>query len=207
MKYLIYILAAGLMLAGLNSCISSKTSESPTPSVIFGVLNSFPDHPKYLKNKILVVKNKTTTIDTLSVKSRLTEAVSQFLKDKGYQVKEVGSKTALKEGQVDMIIEIVPREVHKMEGMTAYGFSDRKGLLGLVNQSPRSYVAMHLELSRANSKRIIKTNREERFSDLGVKTMPDNWEELTQEEKHTFEENLLENMEKNTYILMSRLKI
>ncbi len=200
MKYLIYLLAAGLLLAGLNSCVSSKTSESPTPSVTFGVLNSFPEHPNYLKNKTLVAMNKTDVIPTLSLKSQFTEVVTQFLTDKGYQVRVVDSKTALKEGQVDMLIEIVPREVHKMEGMKAYGFSDRKFLLGLVNQPPRSYVAMHLELSRGNSKRIIKTNREERFSDLGTDTMPDTWDHLTQEDKQKFEENLRENMDKITYI-------
>lgn len=207
MKYLIYILAAGLILANVNSCVSSKVNEKSIPSTTFGVLNSFPDHPNYLKNKILVAKNKTSAIETLSLKFQFSEVVTQFLTDKGYQVIEVDSKTALKEGQVDMLIEIVPRQVHKMEGMMAYGFSDRKGLLGLVNQSPRSYVAMHLELSRGNSKRINKTNREERFSDLGTDTMPDTWDELTQEDKQKFEDNLRENMGKITYILMSRLKI
>lgn len=207
MKYLIYILAAGLMLSVLNSCISSGPNEKNIPSVTFGVLNSFPDHPNYLKNKTLVAMNKSDVISTLSLKPQFTEAVTLFLKDKGYQVKEVDSKTALKEGQVDMLIEIVPREAYKMEGMKAYGFSDRKILLGLVNQPPRSYVAMHLEMSRANSKRIIKTKREERFSDLGIDTMPDTWEELTQEGKLSFEGNLRANMEKIIYILMSRLDI
>ena len=116
-------------------------------------------------------------------------------------------KAALKSGQVDMLIEIVPREVFKIEGMYAYGFADRKFLLGLVNQPARSYVAMQLSLRRANSGRVINTKRQERFSHLGMEVMPETWDELSSEDKEAFEANLRDNMAKATYLALNELKI
>ena len=133
--------------------------------------------------------------------------VEKFLVAKGYRVIEVESKEALKDGRADMVMQIVPRKVSKNEGTLGYGFADRKFLLGLINKKPYSYVSMELILSRKNSIRIISSKKEERFSNIGVETMPDQWGKLSENEKILFEENLQENMAKAMDILLSRLKI
>ncbi len=201
--YFVLIIVTAALVSG---CIGGSSTEDQLTPKTFGILNSFPDHPLYLKKKTLVVRHKTAGIESLSVKSQFTEVMTQYLEDKGYQVKIVDDKAALKSGQVDMLIEIVPREVFKMEGMYAYGFADRKFLL-VVNQPARSYVAMQLSLSRANSSRVINTKRQERFSQLGMDVMPETWDELSPEDKEVFEANLRDNMAKATYLALNELKI
>lgn len=198
----VLVLAAVMTAMG---CMGTKET-GVTPKT-FGVLNSFPEHPLYLKKQTLVARHQRNEIQALSLKSQFTEAVVQYLTDKGYRAVPVADKSALKAGQVDMLVEIVPRQVNKMDGMTAYGFSDRNFLLGLVKQHARSYVALHLELSRKNSARVVKTSREERFSALGMDMMPESWDGLTQEEKAAFEQNLRDNIAKAVYLSLSQLKI
>jgi hypothetical protein len=207
MRYLYYFLFAGMVLLNVYSCTTSKIETSHIKPIRFGVVNKFPDHPNWLKEKTLTVNQKSAVIDSLFVKDQLTLAVEKSLVSKGYEVVAVESKDALKEGLADMVIEIVPREVFKKEGTLGYGFADRKFLLGLIKNKPHSYVAMELTLSRKNSGRVIKTGREERFSEIGMDTMPDGWDQLSLEDKKMFEENLQENMVKTADLLLSRLKI
>lgn len=207
MKYLTLLLCASLALVNFYGCSTSGIDEATINSITFGVVNKFSDHPNYLKEKTLVAMHKNATIESLSLKETLTRRVEKFLIAKGYRVIEVESKEALKDGRADMVIEIVPRKVSKTEGTFGYGFADRKFLLGLINNKPYSYVSMELTLSRKNSIRIITTNREERFSDIGIEIMPDQWGKLSESEKKLFEANLQENMAKTMDILLSRLKI
>jgi hypothetical protein len=207
MKYLTWLLCASLALVHFYGCRTSQIDEVSVKSITFGVVNKFPDHPNYLKEKTLVAMHRNTTIESLSVKEPLTRMVEKFLVARGYRVIEVAGREALKDGRADRVIEIVPRKVFKTEGTFGYGFADRKFLLGLINNKPYSYVSMELLLSRKNSMRIITTKKEERFSNIGIETMPDEWRQLTEIEKKLFEENLQENMAKAMDILLSRLKI
>ncbi|MCG8634502.1 MAG: hypothetical protein MI863_11785 [Desulfobacterales bacterium] len=203
LRYLILVIVAAAFVSG---CFGSGAKDRLTPKT-FGILNSFPDHPLYLKKKTLVAQHKTAGIESLSVKSQFTEVMTQHLEGKGYLVKVVDDRAALTSGEVDMLIEIVPRGVFKVEGMYAYGFADRKFLLGLVKQPARSYVAMQLSLRRANSSRVINTKRQERFSQLGMDVMPETWDELPEEDKEAFEANLRDNMAKALYLSLRELKI
>jgi hypothetical protein len=207
MRYVTSFLLAGFILLGAYGCSTSGIDETSIDSITFGVVNKFPDHPNYLKEKTLTVNQQNTIIESLFVKDSLTRTVEKFLIAKGYRVIEVESKAALKDGRVDMVIEIVPREIFKREGTFGYGFADRKFLLGLIENKPHSYVAMQLTLSRKNSMRVITTNKEERSSEIGINAMPDKWDQLPLEEKKRFEKNLQENMAKAADLLLSRLKI
>ncbi len=204
----IILLAAVFVAIVFQGCSEKSPDTKPITPKVFGVLNSFPEHPYYVKKQTAVIRHKINTIESLTLKPELTQTVIEYLKDKGYDAQEVSGKDAMASGQVDMIIEIVPRQVFKIEGLVAYGFSDRNILLGIVKQRPRSYIAMELVLSRKHTKRVSKTNREERFSQLGETTlMPDTWDELTQEQKERFEANLRDNMVKAVTIQLNQLKI
>lgn len=198
-----WIMTVSVMLSG---CMGRGTGPGDIPGKTFGVLNSFPKAPIYLKNKTLEVTRRVEAIESLSLKSQLTASAIHFLRGKGYRVVPVEDRSALEKGTVDMLIEIVPRQVHKISGMEAYGFSDREILLGLVKQPAVSFVALQLVFSRKNSPRIIRTHTEERFSRL-EKNMPDTWEALSEDDKGAFEQNLKENLAKAVYLSLSRLKI
>ena len=207
MRYLTPVIFSGLVLLSFYGCGTSGIDDASLKSITFGIVNQFPDHPNYLKEKTLTARQQNTIIESLSVKGLFTRVVEEFLIAKGYRAIEVESKAALKDGRADMVIEIVPRQVSKREGAFGYGFFDRKFLLGLINTKPNSYVCLQLTLSRKNSIRVITTNREERFSEIGVDTMPGEWGQLTEAQKKRFEENLQANMAKTADLLLSRLKI
>lgn len=207
MGYLSTFLFAGLVLLNLCGCSTSGMNDGSLDPIVFGVVNQFPDHPNYLKEKTFTAMHQNTVIENLSVKDQLFQVVEQFLTAKGYRVIAAESKEVLKDGGVDMVIEIVPRNVFKREGAFGYGFADRNFLLGLIKNKPHSYVAMELKMSRKNSMRIITTNKEERFSEIGIDTMPDQWIQLTKDEKKRFEKNLQDNIAKTADLLLSRLKI
>jgi hypothetical protein len=207
MKYLSVVLISGLVLLNVCGCTTSGVDEAALKSITFAVVNQFPEHPNYLKEKTLTAMQQNSAIESLAVKKQLTQVVQKFLAAKGYRVIEAESKAALKDGRADMVIEIVPLQISQKEGTFGYGFSDRKFLLGLINTKPQSYVALHLTLSRKNSMRVITTSKEERFSDIGVDTMPGEWNELSEKEKKRFEENLQANMAKAVDLLLSQLKL
>jgi hypothetical protein len=204
LKRVWWIVGVALILSG---CMGADTAPKDMPGKKFGILNLFPENPLYLKKQTLVARDKSNEIEGLGLKSWFTQTAIEYLSAKGYQAEAVDNKAALSQGEVDILIEIVPLEVFKMEGMEAYGFSDRNFLLGIVKQPGRSYVAMQLKMSRRNSTRVMTTKREEQFSKLGVDMMPHTWDGLTNEEKKAFEENLRENITKVINLSMSQLKI
>ena len=192
-------------------CIQGCAVNDPDVRTIkaktFGVVNLFPEHPYYLKKQTLVAMHKNHEIDSLFLKEELTRAVLNYLVDKGYKAVTVDSKDALLSGNVDMLIQIIPRKVRKIDGMEAYGFADRNFLLGLIKQHPRSYVALQLALSRRHSKRVIKTPPGERFSGIEGLSMPETWDLLSEKDKNQFEVNLRKNMLEAVRLQLDQLKI
>lgn len=196
--------AAALFLPG---CWLFDGEPSGMPEKTFGVYNAFPEHPLYLKKKTPALTQKNGRIQTLWLKSRLTRDVIQFLEAKGYRAVTVEDPSALGKGEVDVLIEVLPLEVCKNQGMSGYGFSDREVLRGLVKQPAGSFVALQVSMRRRYSSRMVKTRPEERFSQLEGRGLPDSWDGLSQEEKEALEQNLTENMTKAVYLSLSRLKI
>ncbi len=207
MGYLSPFLFAGLVLLNFCGCGTSGMNDGSLDPIVFGVVNQFPDHPNYLKEKTFTAMHQNTIIETLLVKDQLFQVVKQFLTAKGYRVIAADNNEVLRDGRADMVIEIVPRNVFKRDGAFGYGFADRNFLLGLIKNKPHSYVAMELKMSRKNSMRIITTKKEERFSAIGIDAMPDQWTQLTKDEKERFKKNLQENIAKTADLLLLRFKI
>ncbi len=196
-----------LAVASLSGCLGwLMPADTGVPPKVFGIVNTFPEHPQYIKKKTLVAGHKVAMVESISVKNQLTEMVARFLEESGYRAVSVDDRSALTSGQVDMLIEIVPKKAMNIKGLFACGFSDRKFLLGLVNQPPRSYIGIQLALSRKNSTRVVTTRPQGRFSQLNT-DMPDTWEALSRREKKRFEANLRENLAKATYLSLKQLKI
>ncbi|WDP87296.1 MAG: hypothetical protein HUN05_21020 [Desulfobacter sp.] len=207
MKNLIKLFAILVMVVGFSGCFGAGAEKGALLPIKFGVLNLFPEHPYYIKQKTLAVNQKALVVEDLELKDQFTDIVVDYLLAKGYAVEVVEDASALKAGEVDMLLEIVPRQVRQTQGMFGYGFSDRKILLGLISQLPRSYVSMHLSLSRKNSRRILHTRREERFSQLEINFMPETWDELSKDDKESLEANLRSNMAKILYLQLNQFKI
>lgn len=205
-SWLLVICAAAVIACG--GCATRETTDPDLVPRTFGIVNRFPDHPNYLKKRTLTAMHRIAAVDGLDLRPVLTEAVASFLRDKGYRVVEVEGDEALTDGRADMIIEMIPRAVYKMDGTMGYGFVDREFLLGLVKNAPVSYVAMELAFKRKNSVRIIRTQKEERFSRLDIQgMMPDRWAELSAEQQAAFERNLRENLIVTVRRLLETLKI
>ncbi len=208
LRQIVFVITAALMLSGCGIWnMLWPDQDSGLPPKVFGILNHFPEHPLYLKKGTLVAGHRSYRMDSLSVKDQFTTTVAAHLADKGYETKNVADEAVLASGQVDMLIEIVPRQVFKSETVFGCGFLDRKFLLGLINQPARSYVAMQLILKRRNSSRVIVTERRERYSALGMDMLPERWESLSGEQQAAFEADLRENITRVTELSLSELKI
>ncbi len=204
MKLFSQILMCILFLMLVAACSTTVNNPKPNSKTTVGVLNKFPEQPRYIKQKTFVFRHQASDVQTTKFKTVITQTTKDYLVAKGYKVLEVQSKEALKDGSVDMIVEIVPRHVLKQEDRFGYGFSDRSFLL-VIKNPPNSYVCLHLSLHRKDKAKIKKTDREESFSRLDIETLPDEVKDLTQEQKDMMFDNLKENITKTIHRMMPKL--
>ena len=208
LKHLILVLTGALLLSGCGIWnMLWPAEDTGLPPKTFGILNHFPAHPYLLKKRTLAAGDSAVEIESLSVKDLFTETVAAHLAGKGYKAQVVRDEAALASGNVDMMIEIVPRRVFKSDTVFACGFLDRKFFLGLMNQPAKSYVALQLILKRRNSSRVIITEHRERYSRLGEGMLPARWDVLDPEQQAAFEANLRENIIRTVELSLGEFKI
>ena len=138
--------------------------------------------------------HRITDFESGRFKEVLTQSTSEFLLSKGYAVIEVDGKTALKDGRVDMLLQIQPLNIYKQDDTLGYGFYDRKILKVVIEQPARSYVCMNVKLHRKDSLLIRQTGRQENFSKLPFAEMPDDPGQLMSDQKKAMSANLEQNI-------------
>jgi hypothetical protein len=158
-----------------------------------GIINGFPENPNYLKIGTTVFQNNTENIDSLRYKDLVSNQVEGYLKEKGYQPVEVKDKASLESGEVDMVIEIVPRDALSKPYTNGYGFFQRSFFGSKTPAS--SYVALNLVPSKKNSVNLFSAYYKENFQELGIVELPDKWGDLSEKQKEVFTENLKNNIQ------------
>jgi hypothetical protein len=170
-----------------------------------GILNEFPDTPNYVKQKTLVLLHQITTYDSGRFKDVLTQSASQFLISKGYRVVDIEEMAAIKDGRVDLILQLQPLNIYKQENTLGYGFFDRKILTVVIEQPARSYICMNLNLHRKDSFMIKRTGRQENFSKLPFRDLPDSPDQLTDDQKAAMSANLEGNIRETIHRVLPML--
>lgn len=200
MKYFFCIVLLGIFMLFVFACAPSPTM-TETSDMIVGIQNQFPDVPKYIKSRTFVFRHQVSNIDTKKFKDAITQSAREYLVSKGYKVIEVEDKTALEDGRADMIVKIIPMDIFKQDGTLGYGFYDRKILEVLIKQPARSYICLDMNLYRKGHKKVTRTGRQENFSKLNIKELPDSPDQLTENEK----KEMALNLEKNISETVSRV--
>lgn len=171
MKITCLLLAALVPL--LSSCASSLTQSDLEGIKVVGVINSFPDKPKYTQIGTTVFNNEYDEVADTSFKSYITTEVMELLKAKGYRPVALPNKDTLT--PTDLIIEIYPRDMYNMPYTMGYGFYQRS-LLG-INAYKISYAALNLIPSINGTKKCAGCYGES-TTPFPFKSMPTKWSEI-----------------------------
>jgi len=204
LKQFFCIMLLGILMLSVFACAPSPTM-TETSDMIVGIQNQFPDIPKYIKSRTFVFRHQVSNIDTKKFKDAITQSARDYLVSKGYKVIEVEDKTALEDGRADMIVKIVPMDIFKQDGTLGYGFYDRKILEVLIKQPARSYICLDMNLYRKGHRTITRTGRQENFSKLDIKELPDSPEQLTENEKKEMALNLEKNISETVFRVLPML--
>ena len=204
MKLFFKIILTGIFLFSMCACAPAVTRHDAS-NLTGGILNEFPDTPNYIKKRTFVFRHKVACYGTDGFKNILTQSAKEYLISKGYKVINVENKTALKEGRADMIVQILPMDIFKHDGTLGYGFYDRKFLEILMKQPARSYICLHMNLIRKDRTKVVRTGRQENFSKLIVKELPDSPDQLTENERKEISLNLENNIRKTIFRVLPML--
>jgi len=177
-----------------------------------GVLNTFPEKPTWTVIGVTMFTNSFSYVPNKGYKELLTSRTIKYLKDKGYKVKEISSKNTKLDDDIDLILEIDPREVYPYPHTNGYGFVQRN-LLGTLEQ-PFAYVSLYITpILRKNYG--MKQNygftfgsstiNSKHFEPIKLEVLPEKWNKLSDENQQKFEKILKLNIEKTLEEQLPRL--
>ena len=204
MKLFYKIILTGIFLFSMFACAPSVTQHDASKLTV-GILNEFSDTPNYIKERTFTFRHQIGDYGIDGFKNILMQSAEEYLIPKGYKVINVEDKTALKDGRADMIVQIVPMDIFKQDGTPGYGFYDRKILGILIKQPARSYICLNMNLIRKDYFKGVRTGRQENFSKLLVKELPDSPDQLTEDERKEMSLNLKNNIRKTIFRVLPML--
>jgi hypothetical protein len=185
----------GMLLFPILAC-SQPIIRNDATSLTIGVLNEFPDTAQYIKKRTFVFRHQIAAYEEDRFKKFLTHSAEGYLISKGYKVIEVKDKTALTDGRADMIVQILPMIIFKQDGTLGYGFYDRKLLVVVLKQPAKSFICLNMKLYRKDRGKVVSTKRQEGFSNLMIKELPDSPDQLSENEIKEMSLNLERNIKK-----------
>ena len=195
MKLFFKIVLMGMLLFPILAC-SQPVIKNDATSLTIGILNEFPGSAKYIKQRTFVFRHQVEAYEKDRFKKFITHSAEDYLISKGYKVIEVKDKTALTDGRADMIVEILPMDMFKQDGTMGYGFYDRKLLVIVLKQHAKSYICLDMKLHRKDIGKVVSTKRQEGFSKLMIKELPESPDQLTENEIKDMSLNLENNIKK-----------
>jgi len=183
----------GMLLFPILAC-SQPVIRGDATSLTIGILNEFPDDAQYIKKRTFVFRHQVAAYEEDRFKKFITHSAEDYLISKGYKVIEVKDKTALKDGRADMIVEILPMNIFKQDGTLGYGFYDRKLLVFVLKQPAKSFICLNMKLYRKDRGKVVSTKRQEGFSKLMIKELPESPDQLSENEIKEMSLNLEKNI-------------
>ncbi len=182
------IVALGLI-AALAACAAPLPREEVVGAKTVGILNEFPDYPDYALIGTTMFTNKHEDVPDPGAKAYLTAYLSGLLRERGYEVKEVQSRT---DPGVDVVIRVIPRDIMHMAESYGYGFWQRHLLGAAINKV--SYTALNLM--------PVKAEREgcgwcygQSVASVTTGKLPPKWEDLPPDARQVLLKALRGNIE------------
>jgi hypothetical protein len=173
-----------------------------------GVLNSFPENPTWTRIGATVFTNKFSTAEARGYKALLSKTTIDYLKNKGYVVKELTDKNSIPDGDINFRIELSPWDAEQYVGTKGYGFVQRS-IMGIFKKGPFAYVVMHINpsIKQGDSFNELNQNSQynEQFEVLPISDMPSTWGELSISQQTELEKSLKICVEKSLKVLLPEL--
>lgn len=195
MKFFYKIVLMGMLLFPILAC-SQPVIRNDATSLTIGILNEFPDAAQYIKKRTFVFRHQVETFEKDRFKKVITHSAEDYLISKGYKVIAVKDKTALTDGRADMIVQILPMNIFQQDGTLGYGFYDRTLLVVVLKQPAKSFICLDMKLHRKDSGKVVSTKRQEGFSNLMIKELPESPDRLSENEIKAMSLNLDNNIKK-----------
>ena len=177
-----------------------------------GVLNTFLVKPTWTVIGVTMFTNDLSSVPDRGYKELLTRTTIKYLEHKGYKVKEISNKNTKLDDNIDLILEIDPREVYPYPYTNGYGFVQRNALGTL--EEPFAYVSLNITPilkkdygMKQNYGFTFKSStiNSKRFEPITLKILPEKWSKLPDADQQRFEKILKINIEKTLEEQLPRL--
>jgi hypothetical protein len=184
----------------------SKTDRDNIRTI--GVLNSFPENPTWTRIGATVFTNKFSTAEARGYKALLSKTTIDYLKNKGYVVKELADKNSIPDTDINFRIELSPWDTEQYVGTKGYGFVQRS-VMGIFKKGPFAYVVMYITPSTKQGASFhelnLNSHYNEQFEVLPISDMPSTWAELSISKQTELEKSLKICIEKSLEVLLPEL--
>jgi hypothetical protein len=175
----------------LSGCAGLSVTERESIRTI-GLLNSFPDNPTWTVIGTTIFTNQLSTAPPRGYKSLLNQITIDYLKSRGYKVKELSDKNSVQDADVNFRIELSPRDAEQYVDTKGYGFVQRS-FFGM-KKGPFAYVVMYI-IPRFRGDSGFGTFGKyayyhEQFEPLTIDEMPPTWNDLLSATQDDLEKSL-----------------
>lgn len=192
---LMYRLITSLLILTITACATPITKEQLNNIKTVGLINSFPENPNYLSIGLTIFENETSNLDALSFKQYLTDISSSYLKKQGLNVSTFRDRESAEKANLDMVIELLPRDAYQKPGTYGYGFYQRT-LFGAKVGNAQSYVALNLSPESRYFSSAFSAYYKENFDNIHLKALPENWDKIPEADRSKMIDNLKNNIDK-----------
>ena len=192
---LMYRLITSILIIFITACATPITKEQLNNIKTIGLVNSFPENPNYLSIGLTIFENETSSLNSLSFKQYLTDISSSYLKDKGYKVSIYENRELAEKANLDMVIELLPRDAYQKPGTYGYGFYQRT-LFGANVSNAQSYVALNISPESKYFSNAFAAYYKENFDNIHLDALPEKWDNIPTDDRNKMIDNLKNNINK-----------
>ncbi len=194
----------------ISACSSPLKRNELSQVRSVAIINKAPEHPYYTYIGTTVFNNNRDEIKELPLKQTVNQIIVDRLASKGLQTTILDNKKLLKQGQYDLLIEVIPLDVYQQPGTLGYGVYQRS-TFGIKTPIV-SYVYIDIAVSSKKNGRSGRRGRMKyRDSSLiraeeslkGV--MPKQWSMVSQREKEILINNLMKQISQSVPKSLSEL--
>ena len=187
-----------------TACSAPLTKSQLDTAKTAGIVNNFPKEPTFNVIGTTVFNNEYRTITDASFHNKVTEIVTKRLESKGFTVTSLEQGEEINKNKVDLLIEIIPRDMYQVPGTYGYGVNQRS-FLG-KKASPVVYVALNISPylhgeSKGSAFYLQKAER------LSFDDLTGNWDDLSTQKKEEIIIRLNSMIEKTITELLSKVGI
>ncbi len=183
----------------LTACATSLTPQNLENVKTVGVIDNFPDTPRYNVVGTTIFNNEYDKIDDKTYKALLEKTVVERLTAKGFKVSIIDKKQS---NNYDMIIELVPRDLYQTPETFGYGLNQRS-FLG-VRMPAFTYVSLNV-VPYIQGKVMCEACYAANITSLKIGDLPNSWQALNKQHQDIARDAMNDNIVKGVNEVMIKM--